>query len=389
MNILRNRHALLAFGMTTCMIMGVNGIVPIVPLLREIFGISPAAASLAITIYTLPGVFFSPVAGVLADRYGRKQVALVSLLLFGCGGVACAFAPNFTILLICRFFQGVGGTSLGVLNTTIIADAFPKNELPRLMGYTGTVISLSTAVYPLAAGLLAILGWRCTFLLPLMALPVFLLALRTPLAGPGSSSGLAQYLKESWRVASSPRYLALFSVIFLTFIMLYGPVVTVFPMLARDMFNASPAAIGSITIAASLGAATTASQLGRLSATFSGPTLMLLSQGFYCLALVLFPFMPGHWYLTIPALLFGLGQGLNVATIMSMLLADAPASSRGAIVSVNGMLLRLGQTVGPLFFGAIMAGFGFSAAFFSGAGVAVVMFVLVKGMRRLTSAPRN
>ena len=35
MNILRNRHALLAFGMTTCMIMGVNGIVPMVPLLLK------------------------------------------------------------------------------------------------------------------------------------------------------------------------------------------------------------------------------------------------------------------------------------------------------------------------------------------------------------------
>ncbi|MDL2272168.1 MFS transporter [Desulfovibrio sp. OttesenSCG-928-I05] len=387
MSILRSPHALLAFGMTTCMIMGNNSIVPVVPLMRDIFGISPASASLAITAFTLPGIVFSPLSGLLADRYGRKPVALVSLALFCLGGVLCALAPNFPMLLACRFLQGVGGGALGVLNAMIIADSFPRSELSRMMGYNGTVLSLSTAMYPLIGGVLALIGWRATFALPLIALPVFFLALRTPLQGPGSSTGLGEYMRESWRISRSSRNVLLFTLTFLTFTMLYGPMVTSLPMMGRDVFSLNPAAIGSVTIASSLGAAIMASQLGRLSRRYSSVRLMAVAQFFYIAALIIFPFMPTAWMLALPALLFGCGQGLNISSIQALLMADTPAGQRGAIMAVNGMLLRLGQTTGPILFGAIIAAFGIGTSFHAGAILACIMLGLVVFRLNRITAP--
>lgn len=387
MSILRNPHALLAFGMTTCMIMGNNSIVPIVPLMRDIFGISPATASLAITAFTLPGIVFSPLSGLLADRYGRKPVALASLALFCLGGVLCSLAPTFPLLLACRFLQGVGGAALGVLNAMIIADAFPRSQLSRMMGYNGTVLSLSTALYPLVGGVLALVGWRATFALPLIALPVFFLALRTPLQGPGSSTGLGEYMRESWRISRSSRNVLLFALTFLTFTMLYGPMVTSLPMMGKDVFSLNPASIGSVTIASSLGAAVMASQLGRLSRRYSSIHLMTAAQFFYIAALLIFPFMPSAWALALPALLFGCGQGLNISSIQALLMAEAPVGQRGAIMAINGMLLRLGQTTGPILFGAIIAAFGLGISFHAGAILACIMLGLVLfRLRRLAPA---
>lgn len=368
---------MLAFGMTTCMIMGNNSVVPIIPLMREVFDVSAASATLLITAFTLPGIVFSPVSGLLADRYGRKPVAVASLVLFCLGGLLCFAAPTFPLLLLCRFIQGLGGAAFGVLNSTIIADAFPRTELNRLMGYNGTVLSLSSAVYPFAGGVLAMFGWRMTFFLPLIALPVLLLALRTPLAGPGSNAGFAEYIREAWRVSRTPRNVILFTLTFFTFVMLYGPMISCLPMMARDVFLLNTAAIGSITVASSLGAAVMASQLGRLSRRYSSARLMGIAQVFYIAALVLFPFMTNPWMLALPAILFGFGQGLNVSSILAALVADAPPAQRGAIMAANGMLLRLGQTTGPVLFGVITAGFGFSISFFAGAALACLMLALI------------
>lgn len=377
MSLVRSPHALLAFGMTTCMIMGSNSVVPLIPFMRDIFGVSPASASLLVTAFTLPGIVFSPLYGLLADRYGRKPVAVASLSLFCIGGLLCAAAPTFTLLVACRFVQGVGAAALGVLNSMIIADNFPRSELKRMMGFNGTVLSVSTALYPVLGGFLALLGWRATFLLPLLALPVLVLALKTPLAGPGSSMGLGEYLAGAWKVSRSAKNLLLFLLTFLTFAMLYGPMITCLPMMARDAFQLGPPAIGSITIASSLGAAVMASQLGRLSERFSSSRLMAMAQIFYIGALLIFPFMPTAWMLAIPALLFGCGQGLNVSSIMALLLGDAPPAHRGAIMAINGMLLRLGQTCGPILFGFFIASWGFGPAFHAGAALACLMLGLV------------
>ncbi|MEM7825683.1 MAG: hypothetical protein QW412_02390, partial [Candidatus Aenigmatarchaeota archaeon] len=54
--------------------------------------------------------------------FGRKKILIPSLMLFGIAGGLCSITKDFHILLILRFFQGVGASSLGSLNATIIVD---------------------------------------------------------------------------------------------------------------------------------------------------------------------------------------------------------------------------------------------------------------------------
>jgi predicted MFS family arabinose efflux permease len=66
---------------------------------------------------------------------------------------------------------------------------------------------------------------------------------------------------------------------------------------------------------------------------------------------------------------------MNLPCIQTRLSGLAPINHRAAFMSINGMVLRLGQTLGPLTMGLAMALYGMNGAFFTGAGLAIFMFV--------------
>lgn len=233
-----------AFGATSCMVMGVNSIMPMIPTLGRMFGVSQTQASLAITAFTLPGILFALVAGMLADRYGRKAVLAVSLAVFCVAGVACAFVESYTAFLFFRFIQGIGAAPLGVLNATIIADTWSGPRMATVIGYNTTVLNICTAVYPSIGGALAHFDWRWPFFLPLLAIPVMWIVLRTPLANPGRAENFSRYAVEVFRIFQTRHIVVLLAITGVTFLFLFGPIITCFPVLADGAFNASPAAIG-------------------------------------------------------------------------------------------------------------------------------------------------
>ena len=91
----------------------------------------------------MPGVFLTPVADVLSDKFGRKTVLIPSLLLFVVAGGACALASDFELLLGLRVLQGVGA-ALGATNVTLIRELFVGRERTAALGYNSCVLSTRT-----------------------------------------------------------------------------------------------------------------------------------------------------------------------------------------------------------------------------------------------------
>lgn len=104
--------------------MGVASITPAFPRIEQELHISEQQVGYLITIFTLPGIFLTPVLGVVADRHGRKKILVPSLLLFGVAGFLCFFMRDYHMLLLFRLLQGIGAASIGSLNVTLIGDFF-------------------------------------------------------------------------------------------------------------------------------------------------------------------------------------------------------------------------------------------------------------------------
>lgn len=378
----------IVFCVTLMAILSVSSIIPVLPdMIFSIKGLSEGNIGLVITAFTLPGVLMAPVAGILGDRLGRKTLLIPSLFVFGIFGTACFFAQDLTTLLVFRFLQGLGAGPLGMINLTIIGDLYSGRDRLTAMGYNASVLSTGTAIFPAIGGLLALLGWNYPFLLPILAIPLGLVAARgLNVPKPDTSQKFGAYLSGAWARMKTPQALTIFAVTFLTFIVLYGPIITYLPIMLHQRFDTSATSIGIIIAFSSFITALAASQLGRLARRFSGPKLMSASFCCYMLAMLLIPRMPGQWWVIGPVLIFGLAQGLNIPTLMTTLTALAPMEQRAAFMAANGMILRLSQTIAPMLMALFFSAFGIEAVYLAGAACAGLMMLLIPMLHNIDSS---
>ena len=349
--------------------------IPALPKMAQELGVSPDAVGLIISVYTLPGVIFMPLFGVLADRLGRRKVLVPALMLFGITGGLCGLVRDFNLLLTLRFLQGVGAASLVPLSWVIICDIYSGGERLAATGYNASLISVGMAGFPALGGALALLSWQYPFLLSLFAIAVgllVLLALKNP--EPNKEQRMGKYLREFWNSLKNLDALGLFVVNAFAFLVVYGAYMTYFPFLIESSFGASSLIIGLFLAMMFLIAAATASQLGKLARIFSRRNLLRLSFLLYALALILIPLAPSLWLMPVLLVIFGVAQGLNEPVVMTLMADMVPINHRAAFLAVNEMLLLLGITLGPILMGAIFGAWGISSVFFAGAGLAFAMF---------------
>ncbi len=373
--IYRDTNLQIIFGVALTAVMGFAIITPAFPKIVQELNISPQDVGLLISVFAFPGVILTPVLGVLADRFGRKKILVPSLMLFGIAGGACAFARDFNLLLVLRFIQGIGFPSLWFLTTTIIGDIYSGEERTAAMGYNASIRSLGAASYPAVGGALAMLGWYYPFILFIIAIPVGLLvlfSLKNP--EPRKEPHLKEYLISAWQSIKNRQAVGLFVASTVTFIILLGAYLTFLPLLIGQLFGASPFIIGIIISSTFLIAAFTSSQMGKLAKIYSERNLLKASFILCALALVIIPFVSNLWLLLIPTIIFGIAHGINGTSRETLLAGSAPMRQRAAFMSVNQMVLSLGQTLGPLIMGAIFGIWGIGSVFYASAGFSIAMF---------------
>lgn len=372
---------LLIHGTALISVMGVASILPVLPDMGKAFALSEAELGILVFSFTLPGIFLAPVGGILADRIGRKAVLLPCLLIFALGGLMASLADSLSSFVAWRVFQGCGAACLGVLYNTIIGDIFPDDAARlRVMGLAATTLSLGAALYPALGGVLGEWGWRWPLRLSLLALPLAAAGLLAPLPALPGRSPMAEYARQAKATICSRRSLAHFGITLCAFCILYGPMITYFPLYADTRFAASPATIGILFALSSLGTALASGFLGRLA--LRCPPRVLVMSGALCFALSMFamlalaPHWLSLWLLTLPVLFYGLGQGLAYPTVMTSLSSLVRPEERGVLMAVNGMVLRLAQSLAPLLCGAAFAVQAFAGVYAFGLCLALCMLWL-------------
>src|SRR5271165_2796751 len=138
---------------------------PSVSLVQADFGSSPAEAASAIAIF-LAGFSTAPlIVGPLADRFGRKPVLVVGLLLFALCGLGAAFAPSIGLLLGLRLVQGAGAGAVGVLPRAIVRDLFDVRESRLFLTAIAQVNGVAPVIAPsIGALILYVAPWRTIYL---------------------------------------------------------------------------------------------------------------------------------------------------------------------------------------------------------------------------------
>ncbi|MFC1901978.1 MFS transporter [Chloroflexota bacterium] len=375
--IYRDRNFQIVCGVTLLGMMMVAMIIPAFPKMVEALGVSEQIIGLLITAYTLPSFLLMPLAGIMADRLGRKRLLVSSLFLFGIFGGGCAFAPDFNTLLTLRVLQGIGGAPLVGIPGTIVGDLFSGQKRAEAMGLSTTVAYVGYIIYPLIGGALANIAWNYTFLPFIIAIPlgfIALIYLRCP--EPKSEQGLRDYLGDTLHYLKNLKVLWLFSAAAITYILLYGAYLTYFGLFLGDRFHASPFTIGLFISIVGLMTAIASSQVGRLSKRFSAVSLIIGAFVIYALAMAIIPAVPNLWLCLLPAIIFGTAHGLNLPSQRFIAASVTPLEHRAGFMAIQGTMIRLGMTIGPPIMGLAFALTSLKVTFLIAAPIALIVPIM-------------
>lgn len=365
---IRDDDLWLLFAVTLVAVGNVSSVAPAFPQVVEVFGLSQIQVGWVVTAYSLPGIVSAPLAGFLADRVDRKRVLVPTLFVFGLAGGACALARSFFLLLALRVLQGAAAAPLVGLAVTMIGDRYEGRTRASAIGYNASVLNVGTAAYPAIGGALAAFAWYWPFALPVLALPVGL-ALAVRLSSPplDRARTLSRYFVVARKQLTDRRVAGLLGLNLGIYILIFGGLLTYLPTLLDLRFGAPAPVAGLVIAVGSVASGVVATQIGRFRAAVSVRRLIQGSLLLDAIALALMPVVPTVWGVGGASLLFGTAQGLNQPALQTRLTELASDASRGIVLSLNGMVLRLAQAIGPFLLGSALLLGGLGAIFYTAA----------------------
>ncbi|MFN8520811.1 MAG: MFS transporter [Chloroflexota bacterium] len=115
--------------------------------------------------YILVFAGFLLLSGALADRYGRRRMLVIGLILFGVGSVFAPFVTSADELIALRAFMGLGASLMMPATLSIIADVFDSEERPKAIAAWGSISAIGIVAGPILGGwLLDHFAWPSVFL---------------------------------------------------------------------------------------------------------------------------------------------------------------------------------------------------------------------------------
>ncbi|MBI5556094.1 MAG: MFS transporter [Deltaproteobacteria bacterium] len=343
---------------------------PVLPLFTTHLGADPSGVGLVAAISALAGVAFSVPAGLLADRFGKKRLLVVSSLVFASAPFGYLFVTRLWQLALIRFYHGFA-TAIFLPVAMALISTLSHKERGEKLGWFSTATLAGRFMAPVVGG--SILGYfslNSTFSYQVVyavcgvaGLITFILTLMLPV--PEKTGQAGQSWSETFRVFRSValnRKILITCFVEASILFAYGTFETFLPLYAVQN-GLTAAHVGIFLSGQIIVLALTKPIMGRFSDThgrkpqiFAGGLLgAACIGGFSCVSLFF------------PMLLLSIAFGLCLSVVTSATsayIADLSSQqARGSAMGVLGSIMDVGHTSGPLLSGIVAANFGYAQSF--------------------------
>ena len=348
-------------------VMGGGLIAPALPAIATAFSVSEGNIGLVLSLYTFAAAVSLPFIGYFLDKIGRRKVGLTCLFIDGIGGLVIILAPNYAILLIMRFLQGIGIAGLIPVAMTIFKDLFVGDEKLKLMGYLTGAISIGAVIIPSLGGFLASIDWRLVFAvygLSIILGLIFLFKLpeTSPLINkdPSTESNSdienspLEYFKSLLDIFKITKIRDIMIHSLTIYFMLYA-LITFLPIYLVIGHGFSEFFSGLAISLQGLFGAILSSRASFIAKYLNWRQRSTLGYFLIGVCFLLLPFWPNSSYLvSLSFIIYGTGMGIVSPTIYNRATELPPPEIAGLVISVFNTMKFIGMTLSPFLLGLIL-----------------------------------
>jgi MFS family permease len=350
------RHGLVLLLASIMPPMAIISLIPVLPLLMGEFSHVEGREYLVPVALTIPALcvaLFSPFAGWLSDRIGRKNLLIFSLLVYAGVGILPYFLDSLMQIIVARIGLGLAEAVIMTIATALIGDYFIGKGRERWVGLQFATVSLSAIVLIAVGGILGeTLGSRGPFLLYLLAIPVAALV-ASVLFEPDRSAH-----RTPGSVAKLPfgRIMPLLVTTLFVGIIFYTVMVKLGEILGLNS-EVSPGQIGAIGAAANIGVAL-GTVLFRSIKGASGPKLVIIGLVFATVGYAGSGLSGSLAWTATAVIVACLGFGILLPTMLTWLLQYLPIDVRGRGTGLWTGIFFFGQFFAPVLAAALQSKLG-------------------------------
>ena len=352
-----NRFALyvLMFNMFIAM-SGIGLIIPIMPAYLETFGVAGQVLGTLIATFALAQFLFSPLAGDLSDKYGRKKLIIFGLIVFGLSQLVFGLATELWILYLARFFSGLGSAFLVPPMMAFVADITTYEERGRGMGLLGASMSLGFTIGPGIGGFLAEFGLRVPFIVAtavaLIAAVISLIAL--PNVQPTIQNSLTkrENIFQQMRRSASTSYFVLLIVMFV-FSFGLSNFQSTLSLYVDQRYNYSPTDIAIlITFGGLVGVIAQTFVIDRLFRRFGEMKVIKVNLLIAAAAMIGILAVGSFWTILLVSMIFFSATAI-LRPAINTLISKLAGEQQGFAAGMNNAYMSLGNMFGPAIAGIL------------------------------------
>ncbi len=363
---------LLASSMT---VMAGATIAPSLPAMRDHFAEVPNVEYWVRLVLTVPALFIAlgaPFVGMIIDRFGRKRLLAIAVLMVGVAGSSGVYLNEIGQILIGRIILGLSVAGIMTTATTLIADYYVGADRAKFLGFQAAFMGLGGVVFLSLGGLLADVSWRMPFLVYLLALLIFPLVVfvlpepkRNVDLPPGERSLPSAPLP--WRFVGLTYGVALLSQI------VFYLIPTQLPFLLKQLVNAGGSQSGIAIAVATLFNALSSFGYQKIKAHFSFMAIYTIAFALMAVGYSVISVAPTYAIMLVGLAIAGLGLGLLVPNMNVCLTSVSPAAARGRVLGGLTTAFFVGQFTSPIISQPLSQAVGLPITYRLAAGL---MFVL-------------
>jgi predicted MFS family arabinose efflux permease len=355
----------------------------LLPFIQKEFMISDTESALLISAVSWAMFLFAVPASILVDRWSRKKTVGIMAMFWSIWTAVCAFMPNFGALIGARSLIGVGEAAYAPAGTAFMSALYPPEKRARMMGIWNASVPLGTAFGVALGGIIAAkYGWRSGF--GLVAIPGFIVAVlfffvkdyktvglsqaddSAKITGQGKASSTGDKVKQIFKTPTLMFcYFAFASVVFvMSSLQLFLPT---FFIRTWSVAPAQAAIMASLVMLGSVVGAPLGGFLSDLWLKKRRNAQLLfcaISTGATGILLLLATLLPAGAAQYVVFILVGIILAFFIASISAAMQGVVHAGLRAITFAISVIFQHLlGQSLGPIFTGAMSDNFGIKVAF--------------------------